>query len=299
MAARKSSISKRSAILRCLIEGNSIASTHRITGAAKNTILSFQVELGKAAHKFSQGVMVNLPCRLLQVDEMYSVVGCKRDSMHFSMGHGPAWLWRAICAETKLIPGWHIGNRSLSSARSFFAELKERFSGVVQITSDRLRSYPRAISENFNEVDFIQEGTGKILGNPDMNHANTNLIERANLTMRQSNSRFARGTSAYSKIMVNHLHSIAISMLHYNFCRPHQTLKGRTPAQAAGIAEGKWSLEQMVALVDDAREQAMEAEFEAKFSEMEANRKEHAAPVLSLLPEPNRAPNFKILKAAS
>ena len=41
------SIEKRTMVLRCLIEGNSIRSTVRITSVAKNTILKLLVDAGK------------------------------------------------------------------------------------------------------------------------------------------------------------------------------------------------------------------------------------------------------------
>jgi hypothetical protein len=41
--------------------------------------------------------------------------------------------------------------------------------------------------------------------------------------------------------------------MHYNFARPHATLKERyprTPAMAAGITDHVWSLEEIAALLD-------------------------------------------------
>jgi hypothetical protein len=44
--------------------------------------------------------------------------------------------------------------------------------------------------------------------------------------------------------------------MHYNFCRPHQTLtkaaggKKTTPAMAAGVASAPWSLTQLAELLD-------------------------------------------------
>lgn len=48
--------STRAAILRCLIEGNSIASTTRITGAAKNTIQALRRSAGRACEAYHQKV---------------------------------------------------------------------------------------------------------------------------------------------------------------------------------------------------------------------------------------------------
>ena len=61
--------SKRVEIIRCLVEGNSIRSTVRITGAAKNTVTKLLVDLGKACSAYQNEHLRNLPCRRIQVDE--------------------------------------------------------------------------------------------------------------------------------------------------------------------------------------------------------------------------------------
>jgi hypothetical protein len=38
--------------------------------------------------------------------------------------------------------------------------------------------------------------------------------------------------------------------MHYNFCRVHQTLK-TTPAMAAGVADHRWTLQEIVGLLDN------------------------------------------------
>jgi transposase-like protein len=43
---------KRATVIRCLIEGNSILSTARITGAAKNTIIKTLAETGEACSAY-------------------------------------------------------------------------------------------------------------------------------------------------------------------------------------------------------------------------------------------------------
>jgi len=47
----------------------------------------------------------------------------------------------------------------------------------------------------------------------------------------------------------NHVHAMAIYLMHYNFVRLHQTLRC-TPAMPAGVSKTLWSLEDMVAVVD-------------------------------------------------
>ena len=49
--------------------------------------------------------------------------------------------------------------------------------------------------------------------------------------------RFTRLTNAFSKKLVNHTAMVALYMYHYNFIKPHRSLKNATPAMAAGIAD--------------------------------------------------------------
>ncbi len=60
---------------------------------------------------------------------------------------------------------------------------------------------------------------------------------------------FTRLTNALSKKVENLVHAVSLHFTHYNFCREHQTL-GMTPAQAAGVADHKWTMEELVGLLD-------------------------------------------------
>ncbi len=80
--------------------------------------------------------------------------------------------------------------------------------------------------------------------------ARTSYVERQNLTMRMNIRRNARRTNAFSKKLVNHVHAVALHFMVHNFCIPHQTLMGQTPAQAAGITHRQWEMEDILHLVD-------------------------------------------------
>lgn len=86
-------------------------------------------------------------------------------------------------------------------------------------------------------------------GNPDPKHVSTSYVERQNLTMRMSMSRFTRLTDAFSKKLENHEHMLAIYFMYYNFCRVHQTLRV-TPAMEAGISNPVWNIQEMVKILD-------------------------------------------------
>lgn len=62
--------------------------------------------------------------------------------------------------------------------------------------------------------------------------------------------RFTRLTNGFSKKVENLEAAVALHFVYYNWCRPHQSLKGLTPAQRIGIADGRWSIEKLVGLLD-------------------------------------------------
>jgi len=61
--------------------------------------------------------------------------------------------------------------------------------------------------------------------------------------------RYTRLTNGFSKKVENLSHAVALHYMHYNFCRVHQTLK-TTPALAAGVADHRWTLLEVAALLD-------------------------------------------------
>lgn len=267
--------SKRIQVVRCLVEGNSIRATVRMTGVAKNTVAKLLVELGHACAKYQDEHLRNLPCRRVQCDEIWSFVGAKQKNVSeekMSDGWGDVWTWTAIDADTKLIPCWMVGQRGLPSAIEFIGDLASRLSHRVQLTTDGHRPYLEAVEEAFGgDIDFAQlikiygaSGEAQtryspgqcigieckaVTGTPDPKHISTSFVERQNLTMRMSMRRFTRLTNAFSKKLENHMAAIALHFMHYNFARIHQTLR-TTPAMAAGVTSKLWDVEDIVALLD-------------------------------------------------
>ena len=56
----------RCRVLACLVEGNSIRATVRITGIAKRTVSRLVVELGEACERFADRTLRGLDCKSLQ-----------------------------------------------------------------------------------------------------------------------------------------------------------------------------------------------------------------------------------------
>ena len=267
---------RRAHVVRCLVEGNSIRSTVRMTGVAKNTVAKLLVELGACCAKFMDGAMQNLPCQRIRADEIWSFVGAKQKNVqphHFEDGGyaGDVWTWTAIDADTKLVPCWMVGARDANAARDFIEDLASRLANRIQLTTDGLKVYLNAVDKAFGgEVDYVQlvkvygidpHGEKRyspaictsceshpVTGNPDPKHINTSYVERQNLSMRMSMRRFTRLTQAFSKKIESHAAAVALYFTWYNFGRVHQTLK-TTPAVKAGVADHVWSIDEIVALM--------------------------------------------------
>ena len=92
----------------------------------------------------------------------------------------------------------------------------------------------------------------RVEGDPDPKHISTSFAERQNLTMRMAMRRFTRLTNAFSKKFENHVHMVALYTVWYNFVKQHKSLKGITPAMAAGVTDRLWDMKDIVALIDAA-----------------------------------------------
>lgn len=244
-------------------------------GCSINTITKLLEEVGEACAWYQDKHLVTLPCKRVQVDEIWSFVYSKQKNTPEELKgeNGDVWTWTAICADTKLVPSWRIGSRDAEIAHEFIGDLASRMNDRIQLTSDGYKKYENAVEAAFGaDIDYAMlvkiygdapEGQKRyspaqcsgiinkvVTGSPDQKHVSTSYVERQNLTMRMSMRRFTRLTNAFSKKLDNHAHAIALHFMHYNFVRIHKSLKV-SPAMAAGASETLWSLEDVVKMADD------------------------------------------------
>jgi IS1 family transposase len=152
--------------------------------------------------------------------------------------------------------------------------LKGRLANRAQLTTDNWKIYSGTegqVSRVFGQgVDYATETkyfakpapflprrlTGIrrhcCIGNPDMNLATTAHAERTNLTVRLFTRRFTRCTLGYSKKLANLKHAVALFAWHFNFCRVHSA-HGQTPAQAAGLTDHVWTIEELLKIEQERR----------------------------------------------
>ncbi len=73
------------------------------------------------------------------------------------MEAGDCWTWTAICRDTKLVPSWLCGRRTVEEGMSFMTDLASRMAGRVQVVTDGLAIYLDAVPWAFrHNVDFGQ-----------------------------------------------------------------------------------------------------------------------------------------------
>jgi hypothetical protein len=74
----------------------------------------------------------------------------------------------------------------------------------------------------------------------------TSLLERLNGTIRQHVVPLHRKTRSFAKCRAALDTQTQLFKSDYNLCRKHGTLKGRTPAQAAGLTDHLWTLRELL-----------------------------------------------------
>lgn len=270
---------RRIAILTALVEGNSIASTCRMTGVAKNTVLKLLADAGFACFDFQDREVRGITSRRVQCDEIWAFVHAKAKNVpeghKGEFGYGDVWTWTALDADSKLMISWMVGSRDAGAANAFMDDVASRMATRVQMTTDGHKPYLAAIEGAFGaDIDYamlikmygeapnpekryspaVCTGIKKnvIVGNPDKAHVSTSYVERSNLSIRMAQRRFTRLTNAFSKKVENLEHSLSLYFMYYNFCRTHKTLKGLTPAMSAGLTDRVWTVGDIVDLIDEA-----------------------------------------------
>lgn len=259
----RKSLQDRAKIIQLLCEGNSMRGTSRIMDCSINTVTKLLEETGARCLEIQDRLLVDLPCKRIQVDEMWSFCYAKKQNLPDGKDGGDLWTFTAICPDTKIIPCFRVGPREAEVAVDFLQEVADRVEGKFQLSTDGWSAYRNAVDGL--DVDFgrivkqYAKPMGKrfggyngqvkeaFSGDPDPAHIQTVHVERANLTMRMSVRRLARKTNAHSKKEENHKLALAMFFAFYNFCRIHKTLRV-TPAMAAGVTDKVWGIEDLISV---------------------------------------------------
>ena len=254
-----------------------------MVGCTKGAVTKLISDLGPACMDYQDRAIRSLRSKRIQCDEIWSFVLAKdrnlRPELQGVRGFGSVWTWTALDPDSKLLVSWHVGERGLSDAKVFMADLAGRLANRVQLTTDGhpaylsailqtfpyfgaagvnygmlMKSYGPSGNDNTAEVRYspgrlIRAEKRPVIGNADPKHISTSHAERMNLSIRMSLRRMTRLTNGHSKKMANHVAAMAIFFQFYNFARVHQTIRV-TPAMAAGISDHVWETDEILGLLD-------------------------------------------------
>jgi len=259
---------KQIAVIGALAEGSSIRSIERMTGIHRDTIMLLGVRVGQGCELLMDSKMQDLGCRYLQFDELWGFIGKKERhvSVDDDPNFGDVWTYCAIDAETKLVPAFKCGKRTLATTTEFVQDVANRMRNRVQISTDALRGYAESMERSFGaDVDygqivkvymhddhqhperkysaprFASAIRRPISGEPEMDSVSASYVERLNGTTRLHVKRLSRLTLAFSKKFENFRAAVALNFAYYNFVRRHNTLRC-TPAMAAGVERDFWTV---------------------------------------------------------
>lgn len=270
---RRLTIEQKTRVIATLVEGNSIRSTVRMTGIAKNSVTKLLLDLADACAQYHDRHVKGLIVRRLQCNEIWAFCGAKAKNAtpeQKSAGWGDVWTWTAIDADTMLCVSYLVGGRSAGWAVDFMADCASRIVGHPQITTDVRKPYLRAVEEAFGaDADYAmlhkvygyteapdsRYSPASVIGcdmkvvsdDPDPKHV-TSFLERRNLSIRMGIRRFMRLTNGFSKKVEYHSAAVALWFMYYNYCRIHNTPRV-TPAMEAGLSDHAWAIQELVGLL--------------------------------------------------
>lgn len=153
-------VEKACAVVQLLVEGNSVRSASRITGVHKTTILSLIRLLGQGCTELLRQRVRAVPCRDLQLDEVWSFVGKKQRRLlpdDPDMILGDAYCFIAFERHTKLVHAWHLGKRDEPNTADFITKVRDATTGTFQLSSDAFQAYRGAIAAGLHDrADYAQ-----------------------------------------------------------------------------------------------------------------------------------------------
>lgn len=223
--------------------------------------------------------MRNLTLEHLELDEIWTFVRKKQRRLTPQEAEdtsiGDQYLFIAVDEETKLIPSFVIGKRTVETTELFADDLAGRLELPLshraerkpRISTDGFNAYPNAIENAFlgcadygvliKDYDTAEQ-PGRyappkmvaavrevIMGTFGKDLICTSHVERHNLTIRTFLRRFTRLALGFSKKLENLAAIVCLYIAYYNFCWLHGSLNG-TPAMEAGIAGHPWTLKELL-----------------------------------------------------
>src|SRR5689334_6983763 len=111
------------------------------------------VRVGKECWRLHAEKMQNIQSSRVEIDEIWGLIGKKKantKAWDFQGGLGDVWTFTALDADSKLIPAFHVGQRTMIHADCFLKTLAKRLHNRVQLSSDGLAAYRESVEKSFD-----------------------------------------------------------------------------------------------------------------------------------------------------
>ena len=266
-------------IIEMLCEGMSVSATARLTHTDPHTVIDLMTYVGERCETSLAEEIKDVCVDDIQVDEIWQFVFCKAktaERKHYVGGCGDTYCFTAIERGTKLLVTWHFGRRNQAATEAFCRKLNNATAGHFFLSSDGWSCYPMAVWQTVGDrVDYgqlvkiyrdgdpedqrryspakiIEAKRTPIIGVPDREHICTSHVERMNGSIRTFVKRMGRLTYCFSKRWDNHRAALGLFFAHYNWCRKHRSLNGKTPAEAHGLTNHRWTVRELMDCVLEA-----------------------------------------------
>lgn len=257
--------------MRCFTEGLGVRGVCRLTNLNKETLLHILCRTGEHCAELLDQKILNLKPEPLEIDECWTFVKNKR-ALRNDDDAGDFYAFLASGKNSKLILSYLVSKRTAWYAKEFMQDIRTRLSGDYQITSDNWVGFIQGVfNTSFHKAHYATQAkkfegynlpfkdklrryspgqcvsvkTRIICGNPDPKEITTSHAERLNGSLRHFNKRFTRLSPCFSRKVENLVHSVALTVAYFNFCRIHSA-HGQTPAQNAGLTDHTWKIEELL-----------------------------------------------------
>ena len=200
--------------------GRSVAQIYNVSPPADSTIYEW-------VSRFTQQAVANAADYrawtgpLWAADETVLDVGGGRTKVG---SDNTIWFWDVIDEETKFLLASHMSERrTIADARALFSQAAALVDSPPRaIVTDRLAAYLDGIEQVFGADTRHIQSQGMTTD------SHNNIIERFHGTVKQR-TKVMRGLKSRESAML----FMQGWLIHYNFFRPHESLNGRTPGEAA------------------------------------------------------------------
>jgi IS1 family transposase len=258
-------------VVQMFAEGLGVRAVCRLTNLDKETVLHILAKAGDHCAELLDQKIININPEPLEIDECWTFVKNKR-ALRNTPDAGDFYAFLASTKHSKLIVSYMVGKRTQDVANDFMLDVRSRLNGQYQITSDNWTGFIRGVLGNarhkanyatqskkftgynlpvkdslrrYSPGKCVGVRTQIICGKPDTNDITTSHAERLNLSLRHFNKRFTRLTPCFSRKVENLVHSVALTVACFNFCKVHSA-RGKTPAQAAALTDHAWTIAELL-----------------------------------------------------